>query len=235
MPKAFVELGGVPLFVRSLPRRCWPCRRSSRPWWSSQPDAVAQATRSCWQPMVRGDFSRRVVAGGAERQDSVRNGLAARRRRGAGRDPRRRAAVRQRPTSSRRRSPRRRNTGRRSSPCRPPTRSSRSHADGWIESTPPRATHLAGADAAGLPRRPDPRRPRAAAARRCGDRRRGAGRAARRARARGAGNPDNRKITTPDDLRWAEWLPDAIGSASLRLPERKPCRSTRDVERSRAP
>ena len=68
--------------------------------------------------------------------------------------------------------------------------------------------HVAGADAAGLPHRPDPR----ARTRR---RQRSAAPATddaalvERLGARVhvvAGKPTNRKITTPDDLRWAEWL-----------------------------
>ena len=154
----------MPLLVRSLRALLAVRRRSTRPWWSPPADALAQARDAAGS---HGPWRCRRASSPAAPSDRIRCAAGWRRvgRRRPGRHPRRRAAVRHAATcveaaiaaaARTRRGDRRRAGHRHGQAGRTP--------DGWIEATPPRAAHLAGADAAGLPRRPDPRGPRAARA-----------------------------------------------------------------------
>src|SRR5262245_6990056 len=75
MPKAFVDLGGTPLFTHAL-RRLVAAPSIGTAVVVAPPGELARAragVERCgpWRCPIS------VVAGGAERQDSVRNGLAA--------------------------------------------------------------------------------------------------------------------------------------------------------------
>lgn len=203
-PKGFVELGGMPLFVRSLHAMV------NTPGVAAAVAVIPPGTDAFCQTQIdaHGPWPCpvRIVAGGAERQDSVRAGIeqagdadviaihdaarpfvatatVARVLRAAARDG---AAIAGLPVAD---------------------TVKQVHPDGWIEATPPR-------DRLWLAQTPQAFR--AALIRR----------AHAQAIADGVnatddamlverlgvrvlvveGNPENRKITTPDDLRWAEWL-----------------------------
>jgi 2-C-methyl-D-erythritol 4-phosphate cytidylyltransferase len=208
-PKAFVELAGAPLLVHAL-RALTAAPAVSAAVVAAPPERVAEAEallarHAPWRCPVT------VVAGGAARQDSVRNGLAA-----AGdaeliaiHDAARpfvaRAVVEAAIAAAAEHGA--------AIVAVPATDTVKQvHPDGWITATPPRA---------GLWLAQTPQVFRAALIRRA------------HAAAGGAevtddamlverlgervyvvrGNPENRKITTPDDLRWAAWwLAQAAGS-----------------------
>src|SRR5512143_3569024 len=75
MPKGFVQLAGVPLFVRSL-RAILAAPAIAEAVVVAPPEAMAQASALL---NIHGPYRipPQLVAGGAERQDSVRHGLAA--------------------------------------------------------------------------------------------------------------------------------------------------------------
>jgi 2-C-methyl-D-erythritol 4-phosphate cytidylyltransferase len=203
VPKAFVELGDCPLVIRSL--RAMLAAASVTSAVIVAPQRSVDRARSLvaaygpWRCPVT------VTPGGAERQDSVRNGLAA--AGGAGliaiHDAARpfvspavvEAVIAAAATHGA------------AIVARPATDTvKRVHPDGWIESTPPREhTWLAETPQVFRADLIRAAHARADAADRATDdavlvERLGARVYVVR------GNPENRKITTPDDLRWAEWL-----------------------------
>jgi 2-C-methyl-D-erythritol 4-phosphate cytidylyltransferase len=202
-PKAFVSLQGVPLFVRSL-RALLATPAIDDAVVVAPPDLTAAAAEQLaadgpWRPMPR------IVGGGAERQDSVRHGLAAVAAEAtlivihdAARPFVARATVDAAIDVAREHGA--------AIVATPATDTVKIvHPDGWIEATPPRArTWLAQTPQvfrADLIRaaharadHADPATDDAALVERLGHRVRIV-----------AGSPDNRKITTPDDLAWAEW------------------------------
>ncbi|MFN8640818.1 MAG: 2-C-methyl-D-erythritol 4-phosphate cytidylyltransferase [Candidatus Binatia bacterium] len=201
MPKAFVPLAGVPLFVRSV--RAMLAAAVDRLVVVAPPDAVAEADRLL---QMAGPYrlTPRLVAGGAERQDSVRNGLAAI---GDAELVAVHDAARPFVTASvvdaAIDAAERHGAAIVAIPATDTVKIV--DAEGWIEATPPRAyTWLAqtpqvfradllraahAAAGGGLPATDD-----AALVERLGHRVRVV-----------AGSADNRKITTPDDRAWAEW------------------------------
>lgn len=74
MPKAFVPLAGVPLFVRSL-RALLASTEIDQAIVVAPPDAMTDAARLL-KAGAPYRLAPQLVAGGAERQDSVRHGLA---------------------------------------------------------------------------------------------------------------------------------------------------------------
>lgn len=203
-PKGFVLLGGVPLFVRTL-------RAVTQ---ASGVSAAVAVVPPGTEPFCREQIERHgpwpcpvsVVAGGAERQDSVRAGIteagateliaihdAARPFVAAATVERVLAAAAHDGAAI---------------PALPVTDTVKQvHPDGWIETTPPR-------ERLWLAQTPQAFRAdiiRAAHARAVADGIVATDDAmlAERAGVRVhvvPGNPENRKITTPDDLRWAEWM-----------------------------
>lgn len=200
-PKGFVRLAGEPLVARSL-RAMLASPAVTRSVVVVPPGCVERA-RSLLEP-VSDTRPLLIVEGGAERQDSVRQGLAA-----AGdaeliaiHDAARpfvsRAVVDAAIAAARQYGA--------AIVAVPATDTVKQvHPDGWIEATPPRerlwlaqTPQVFSADLL--------RRAHAQA------RDSGATDDALLVEALGVrvhvvrGNPENRKITTPDDLRWAEWL-----------------------------
>jgi len=202
MPKGFVPLAGVPLFVRSL-RAMLAAPAIDEAIVVTPPEAMEQA-RELLRAHGPYRLAPRVVAGGAERQDSVRHGLAAVERAAlvAIHDAARpfvalaiiEAAIEAAGVHGA------------AIVAIPATDTIKIvGADGAIESTPPRArvwlaqtpqifrteliraAHARGSD--GAPATDD-----AALVERLGHRVQVV-----------AGNADNRKITTPDDQAWAQW------------------------------
>ena len=202
MPKAFVPLAGVPLFVRSL-HALLASRAIDRVIVVAPPDDMTNAA----QLLEAGAPYRLVpqlVAGGAERQDSVRHGLAA-----VGDaalvaiHDAARPFVTADTIDAAIEAAREHGAAIVAIPATDTIKLV--HPDGWIEATPPRArtwlaqtpqvfrTNLirAAHDDA------DPTAPAtddAALVERLGHRVRVV-----------VGTADNRKITTPDDREWAEW------------------------------
>jgi 2-C-methyl-D-erythritol 4-phosphate cytidylyltransferase len=202
VPKAFVLVGGVPLFIRAL-RALLAVSAVDEAVVVAPPDALSDA-RALLERHGPLRVEVRVVGGGAERQDSVRNGLAA-----IGdaelvaiHDAARpfvAAAVVEAAIAAAR-------LDGAAIVAVPSVDTVKvADADGWIESTPPRSrTWLAqtpqvfrtdliraahARSGAGAPATDD-----AALVERLGHRVRVV-----------AGSADNRKITTPDDRAWAEW------------------------------
>lgn len=202
LPKAFVPLAGVPLVVRSL-RALLAVQAVDEAIVVAPPDGLAEA-RALLNAHGPFRLQVQVVAGGAERQDSVRHGLAAVARAAL-------VAIHDaaRPFVA---------------PATVEAAIAAAHADGaaivalpavdtvkivdargFIESTPARArtwlaqtpqvfrTELIRA-AHGQPPDGGPATDDAALVERLGHRVRVV-----------AGSPDNRKITTPEDRAWAEW------------------------------
>lgn len=200
VPKAFVPLAGEPLVARSL-RAMLASPAISRSVVVVPADLVDDATRLL--AAARDARPLAVIAGGAERQDSVRNGLDA-----AGdadlvaiHDAARPfvdvATVEATVDAARRHGA--------AIAAVPATDTIKQvHPDGWIESTPPR-TRLWLAQTPQVFRLVLLREAHARAADS------GATDDALLVEALGTrvhvvrGNAENRKITTPDDLRWAEW------------------------------
>jgi 2-C-methyl-D-erythritol 4-phosphate cytidylyltransferase len=202
MPKGFVHLAGLPLFVRSL-RALLATPAIAEAIVVAPPDAMAQASALL---DAHGPYriTPLLVAGGAERQDSVRHGLAAVADASlvaihdAARPFVAPATVAAVIDAAR--------ADGAAIVAIPATDTVKIvAADHWIESTPPRArtwlaqtpqvfrtemlraAHARGSD--GGPATDD-----AALVERLGHRVRVV-----------VGSADNRKITTPDDLAWAEW------------------------------
>lgn len=201
-PKGFVPLAGVPLFVRTL-RAILAAPAIDEAIVVAPPQAIDQA-RALLRDHGPLRIEPRVVAGGAERQDSVRHGLAAVERahlvaiHDAARPfvaPETIAAVVAAAAAHGA-----------AIVAMPATDTVKLvDSDGWIESTPPRArvwlaqtpqvfrteliraAHARASD--GLPATDD-----AALVERLGHRVHVV-----------AGSAANRKITTPDDQAWAEW------------------------------
>lgn len=202
MPKAFVPLAGIPLFVRSL-RALLTAPAIDRAVVVAPPESLTDAA----QLLASGGPYRlapQLVAGGAERQDSVRNGL------GAVGDAAlvvihdaARPFVTQATVDTVIDAAREHGAAIVAIPATDTVKIV--HPDGWVEATPPRArTWLAQTPQVfhtDLIRAAHARADRAAPAtddaalvERLGHRVRVV-----------AGSPDNRKITTPDDWAWAEW------------------------------
>jgi len=201
MPKGFVHLGGVPLFVRSL-RAMLAVPAIEQAVVVAPADALAQATE-----LLAGSgpyrLQPRVVAGGAERQDSVRNGLAALfdadlvAIHDAARPFVTRDAVEAAIAAA--------GTHGAAIVAMPATDTVKLvGADRCIESTPPRT----GVWLAQTPQVFRTDLIRAAHAQRAGDAATDDAALVERLGHRVhvvVGTADNRKITTPDDLAWAEW------------------------------
>lgn len=202
MPKAFVPLAGVPLFVRSL-----QALLATPAIDHAVVVAPPESLRDAAQLLAGGGPYRlapQLVAGGTERQNSVRNGLAAVGDAAlvvihdAARPFVTRATVEAVIDAAREHGA--------AIVAIPATDTVKIvHPDGWVEATPPRArTWLAQTPQVfrtDLIRAAHARADRAAPAtddaalvERLGHRVRVV-----------AGSPDNRKITTPDDRAWAEW------------------------------
>jgi 2-C-methyl-D-erythritol 4-phosphate cytidylyltransferase len=201
-PKAFIDLAGMPLFVRALQAVAVASVSDAVvvvPPGSTERAAAllgAHAPSPC--PPVR------LVEGGAERQDSVRSGLAAVREAelvlihdSA------RPFVSQEVVETAIEAAARHGAAIVAVPATDTVK--HVHPDGWIESTPPR-------DRLWLAQTPQIFRTeiiRAAHARSASG---SATDDAVLVEALGTrvhvvrGNPENRKITTPEDLRWATWL-----------------------------
>jgi 2-C-methyl-D-erythritol 4-phosphate cytidylyltransferase len=199
-PKAFVDLAGVPLFVRALQAVAVPSVSDAVivvPPGSTERAATLLARHASPCPV-------RVVEGGAERQDSVRSGLDA----VTGAElvlihDSARPFVSEEVVEAAIEAASRHGAAIVAVPATDTIK--HVHPDGWIESTPPR-------DRLWLAQTPQIFRTetiRAAHARSA------SGPATDDAvlvEALGTrvhvvrGNPENRKITTPDDLRWATWL-----------------------------
>lgn len=202
IPKAFVAIGGVPLFVRSL-RALLAVPAVQEAIVVAPPAALARA-RELLRAHGPYRLEAHIVVGGAERQDSVRHGLAA-----VGgatlvaiHDAARPfvtvAAVEAAIAAAR--------DGGAAIVAAPAVDTVKVvDVEGWIESTPPRArTWLA----------QTPQVFRTELIRAAHQQARGAGpatddaalveRFGHRVRVV-AGNADNRKITTPEDREWAEW------------------------------
>lgn len=203
-PKGFVPIAGVPLFIRALRAMDNAATISAivavvPP--AEQPKGVQFVeTHGPWRCPVS------VVEGGAERQDSVRAGIAA----ATGTDliaihDAARPFVRTEVTEAVVAMARRHGAAIVAIPASDTVK--QVHADGWVEATPPR-DHLWLAQT--------PQVFRADIIRTAHERAAADGVIAtddaalvERMGVRVyvvAGNPENRKITTPDDLRWAEWL-----------------------------
>jgi 2-C-methyl-D-erythritol 4-phosphate cytidylyltransferase len=201
-PKGFVQLAGQPLVVRSL--RAMLASPAVDRAVVVVPAGLLARARTLLEPFNDPQRPFTVVEGGAERQDSVRNGLAA-----AGdadliaiHDAARpfvsRAVVEAVIAAARRHGA--------AIVATPATDTLKQvHPDGWIEATPPR-------ERLWLAQTPQVFRAdllRAAHAQATGS---GATDDAALVEAIGQrifvvrGNPENHKITTPEDLRWAEWL-----------------------------
>lgn len=202
VPKAFVDLCGAPIVAHSL-------RALTRASCIASavvvvPGGSIDDARTALAPHIPAGFHVAIVAGGAERQDSVRNGLAAV-------DAAEVIAIHDaaRPfvspgvvddaiaTAARHGA---------AIVAIPATDTvKRVHPDGWIESTPPRQ-HIWLAQTPQAFRADLIRSAHAAAS--PGD----ATDDAMLVERLGVrvyvvrGNPENRKITTPEDLQWAEWL-----------------------------
>lgn len=204
VPKGFVELGGVPLVVRAL--RAVLSAPSIASAVVVAPSASVDQARALVEAHGPWRCPVTVTAGGAERQDSVRKGLAA-----VG--PAALIAIHDaaRPFVSGAvieaaiAAADRHGAAIVAAPATDTVK--QVHDEGWIEATPPRQRMW-------LAQTPQVFRAdliRAAHAR---------GAAASAAATDDAmlveqlgarvyvvpGNPENRKITTPEDLRWAEWL-----------------------------
>lgn len=202
MPKAFVPLAGVPLFIRSL-RALLAAPAIDQAIVVAPPEAMADAARLL-QSGAPYRLTPALVAGGAERQDSVRNGLAAVGDAAlvaihdAARPFVTRAAVEAAIDAARDHGA--------AIVAIPATDTVKIvHPDGWVETTPPRAqTWLAQTPqvfqtaliraAHARADRATPVTDDAALVEQLGHRVRVV-----------VGSPDNRKITTPDDRAWAEW------------------------------
>lgn len=203
LPKAFVELGGIPLVVHSL-RALVRAPSISAVVVVAPPDEMARARalierHGPWHCPVD------VTAGGAERQDSVRNGLAA----VAAAEiiaihDAARPFVSPEVVESAIAAAAQHGAAIVAVPATDTVK--QVHADGWIEATPPRQ-HMWLAQTPQVFRAELIRRAHAQSA------------ASSTAtddsvlvEQLGArvyvvpGNPENRKITTAEDLRWAEWL-----------------------------
>ena len=204
-PKAFLTLGGEPLLLQRRARLRGGALGGRASWRWSRRARRSTARASC-SPASR--KLRAVVAGGERRQDSVLEGLkrAARRLRRRRAGPRRGAAARGGRADRGRGARRARERGGACRCCRWRTPSSACATGACVETRRPHASWR---------RR---RRRRASASRCCArayeaafrdgvdaDRRGDGGGAARRAGAwPSPGSARNRKITTPDDLAWAE-------------------------------
>lgn len=198
-PKALVDLAGVPLFVRALSAVAVPAVSAAvvvaPPGGIDRVEALLQRgpTFSCRV---------RVVEGGAERQDSVRRGLAVTDSElvaihDAARPFVTRAVVEAVIATAARHGA--------AIVAVPATDTVKHvHPDGWIESTPSR-DRLWLAQTPQVFRTDLIRRAHAGAGESATDDAmlvEGLGTRVYIVR----GNPENRKITTPDDLRWAAWL-----------------------------
>jgi 2-C-methyl-D-erythritol 4-phosphate cytidylyltransferase len=203
LPKGLVEVGGVPLLVRAL--RALLAAPSITAAIVVGPPGDLERVRSLVDASGPWRCPVTVVAGGAERQESVRNGLAAVAAAAlvaihdAARPFVSAAVVEAAIEGAARHGAAIVGT--------PATDTIKQvHDDGWIEATPPRqrmwlaqtpqvfrtdlirAAHARGASGAGAT-------DDAMLVEQLGTRVYVV-----------AGNPENRKITTSDDLRWAEWL-----------------------------
>ncbi|MEO8605781.1 MAG: 2-C-methyl-D-erythritol 4-phosphate cytidylyltransferase [bacterium] len=201
-PKGFVSLGGQPLVVHAV--RAMLASPAVDRAVVVVPAGLVVRGRALLEPFNEPARPFIVVAGGAERQDSVRNGLAA-----AGdadliaiHDAARpfvsRAAIEAAIDAAERHGA--------AIVATPATDTvKRVHPEGWIEATPPREQ---------LWLAQTPQVFRADVLRDAHTRAQGNGATddAALVEAMGQrvyvvrGNPENRKITTPDDLRWAEWM-----------------------------
>lgn len=204
LPKAFVELAGSPLVIRSLRALL------GAPSVTSAVVVVPPGSVDAARALVEGHGPWRcpvtVIGGGAERQDSVRNGLAAV---GAADliaiHDAARPFVRADVVEAVIAAAERHGAAIVAAPATDTVK--HVHRDGWIESTPPR-------ERTWLAQTPQVFRAeliRAAHAQ-AGDRHAPATDDAMLVEQLGTrvyvvpGNVENRKITTPEDLRWAEWL-----------------------------
>lgn len=203
-PKAFVELGGVPMFVRAL-RSLAAAPAVTSAVLVAPPAAVAEAEAALARH-APWSCEMQVVAGAAERQDSVRAGLAV-----AGDAELLAIHDAARPFVSRDTVEAAIAAAARHGAAIvavPATDTIKQvHPDGWIEATPPRErmwlaqtpqvfrTELIRRAHAEASRGGGPATDDAVLVERLGVRVHVV-----------RGNPENRKITTPDDLRWAEWL-----------------------------
>jgi 2-C-methyl-D-erythritol 4-phosphate cytidylyltransferase len=203
-PKAFVELFGIPLFVRAL--RALLGAPSVASVVVVVPRAAVERGRALVERFGPWRAPVDVVAGGAERQDSVRNGLAA-----AGRaeliaiHDAARPLVRPDVVEAAIAAAERHGAAIVATPATDTVK--RVHPDGWIESTSPRQ-HIWLAQTPQVFRADLIRAAHAQAAAASSP----ATDDAVLVEQLGArvyvvpGNPENRKITTPEDLRWAEWM-----------------------------
>lgn len=202
IPKAFVPLAGVPLVVRSL-RALLAAPAIDQVIVVAPPEAMAEAAHL----VAEGGPYRltpEVVAGGAERQDSVRHGLAAVSDAAlvlihdAARPFVTPATIAAAIAAAREHGA--------AIVAVPATDTVKiAHVDGWIEATPPRARTW-------LAQTPQVFRTELLrAAHASADRSHAATDDAALVEQLGhrvrlvAGSADNRKITTPDDQAWAEW------------------------------
>ena len=186
MPKAFVLLDGIPLFVRSL-QALLAVPAIGEAVVVAPPDAMPEAERLLGSATPY-RVTPRLVAGGAERQDSVANGLA---------------AIGDAELVAIHDAAHEYGAAILAVPATDTVKIL--HPDGWIEATPPRdRTWLAQTpqvfrtdlirSAHARADRSEPATDDAALVERSGHRVRVV-----------AGSADNRKITTPGDLEWAEW------------------------------
>jgi 2-C-methyl-D-erythritol 4-phosphate cytidylyltransferase len=202
LPKAFVELGGCPLVIHAL--RSLLRAPSIATIVVVSPPADVDRTRSLLEQHGPWRCPVRVTGGGAARQDSVRHGLAA----VTGCEliaihDAARPFVSGAVTEAAIAAAARHGAAIVAAPATDTVK--QVHAEGWIEATPPRQRMWL-AQTPQVFRDELIRRAHAQA---------GAEEAtddAMLVEQLGArvyivpGNPENRKITTPDDLRWAEWL-----------------------------
>jgi len=200
-PKAFVRLAGEALLARSL-RALLACPAITRSVVVVPPGCVERARQLL--AAITDARPLAIVEGGAERQDSVRHGLDAAGEaeliaiHDAARPFVSRAAVEAAIATARAHGA--------AIVATPATDTVKQvHPDGWIEATPPR-------ERLWLAQTPQVFRTALLRAAHARARDSAATDDALLVEALGArvhvvhGNPENRKITTPEDLRWAEWL-----------------------------